>query len=94
MRTLADFKRAMQPETIWEGFNYCYETPYYLGVRRCIKSGSTQFSFFNPETGCETYSDFPKASDIKFREDGTVEIWGQWRDDYRLKLTYKAVKYV
>lgn len=88
MKTLADFKRAMSVGTKWEGFNHYYNSS--LGVRECSKSQTDSFAF-RTEKGENSWSDYPKAKDIKFLEDGTVEIYKTWHNEYRLMLSYKQV---
>lgn len=90
MKTLADFRRALKVGTRWEGFNHYYQSSF--GVREVSKVQSNSFAFKNTKDNGEvsnSWSDFPKAKDIKFREDGTVEIYKEWVDGYRLMLTYK-----
>jgi hypothetical protein len=93
VKTLADFKRALTVGSKWEGFNHYYQSSF--GVREVSKVQSNSFAFKTINSkGEETnsWSDFPKAKDIKFKEDGTVEIYTQWCDGYRLMLSYKEQK--
>ena len=90
MKTLADFKRAVKIGTKWEGFNHFYNSSF--GIREVSKVQSNRFAFktvtVNGEV-CDSWSDFPKSKDIRFKEDGTVEIYGEWANEYRLILSYK-----
>ncbi len=93
MKTLADFKRALQIGTKWEGYN-CYNQQS-LGIREVSIRRSERFAFRIINSAGEvrdSWCDFPKAKDIKFREDGTVEIWQMWSNEYQLLLTYKQIK--
>lgn len=93
MKTLADFKRALRVGSKWEGFNHYYQSS--LGVREVSKVQSNSFAFkIVDDKGEErnSWCDFPKAKDIKFKEDGTVEIYKEWCDGYQLLLTYKEQK--
>jgi len=92
MKTLADFKRAIQPGTKWEGFNHYYKSS--LGVREISKVQSNSFAFKTVRDNGEvvdSWADFPKAKDIAFNEDGTVDIYGIWDGEKRLLLSYKEV---
>lgn len=87
MKTLADFKRAMKVGSYWTGFNHLYKSS--LGLREVSKVQSNAFAFLIPESGQNSWCDFPKAKDIEFGEDGSVNIYGKWRDEERvLKMTY------
>ncbi len=93
MRTLADFKRALTLGSKWEAYNHYYKAS--LGVREVSKVQSNSFAFKRVSDNGESvnsWCDFPKAKDIKFREDGTVEIYSEWCGGYQLLLSYKAVQ--
>jgi hypothetical protein len=92
MKTLADFKRALQPGTKWEGYNHYYKSSF--GVREIASAMSTKFGFKHiRDDGTMTVSwcDYPKAGDISFKEDGTVNIYKQWQGERQLLLSYKQV---
>lgn len=89
MKTLADFKRALKVGTKWEGFNHYYQSSF--GVRELSKVQSNSFAFKTVE-GKDSWIDFPKSKDIKFKDDGTVEIYKEWCDGYRLMISYKQVE--
>lgn len=95
MKTLADFKRAIQIGTKWEGFNHLYKRT--MGIREVSKVQSTRFAFRTVrETGEEVHSwtDFPKASDLVIREDGTVDIYFvcSYTKERKPMLSYKKVE--
>jgi hypothetical protein len=92
MKTLADFKRALVIGSEWEAFNHYYQSS--LGIRAVGKVQSNCFAFITYRNGESnlSYCDFPLSKDIKFREDGTVEIYKEWCDGYRLMMTYKKVE--
>ncbi len=91
MKTLADFKRALKIGSMWEGFNHYYKTS--LGIREVSKVQSNSFAFKTIKEGVESnsWANFPKAKDIQFKDDGTVDIYTQWCGKYILMLSYKKI---
>lgn len=97
MKTLADFKRALSVGSKWHTKLMKYGTD--IGVRPVSKVRSNGVSFRTVRPNgevCDSYLDFPKACNVKFREDGTVEIWAEARPELNepayCKLTYKKVE--
>ncbi len=97
MKTLADFKRAMQVNTEWEAFNHLYQVS--MGKRVISNVRTTKFSFRTiREDGevVDSWCAFPTAGNIKFLEDGSVQIYGKkWINNNEsvtaLLLTYKKI---
>lgn len=92
MKTLADFKRALTLGSKWSCYNHLYNSD--MGVREVSMVRSNSFGFrVIRESGEEVTSlcDFPKASDIEITSNGTVNIYGIWRDSRRIKLSYRQV---
>ena len=90
MKTLADFKKAMTVGSKWEG--YLHYSKHSFGIREVTRVNSVAFYFKSEksESG-ESRCDFPKAKDIKFNSDGSVDIYKIWAKGYQLLLTYKQV---
>lgn len=94
MRTLADFKRAIEVGTKWEGFNYLYNRS--MGVREVSKVKSGKFSFRTiRESGeiVDSWMDFPKASEIEFKEGDMVTIYyiDSYTKERKPMMSYKKV---
>lgn len=92
MKTLADFKRALTLNSKWDCFNHFYGCS--LGIREVSKVQNNSFAFKTLKDNQEeinSWCDFPKSKDIKFKEDGSVDIYCQWDGEYRLMLTYKKI---
>lgn len=72
MKTLADFKRALQVGSKWE----CMHVPTgtNLGFREVAKTKSNGVGFGMPD-GRVSWLYFPKASEIEFDEYGYVRIY-------------------
>jgi hypothetical protein len=100
MKTLADFKRAMKVGTRWSGYNHLYKSN--MGVREVSKVKSTSFAFrMQKDDGSfvDSWCDFPKAPNIEFMDDGTVNIYAETNyyfgsehnTERKLLLSYKQV---
>lgn len=97
MKTLADFKRALTVGSKWETKHVKYGTS--MGIRPVSKITSNAVFFKTVDSEGKTSEsrlDFPSARDIKFLEDGTVEIWRNGDpvvgDPPYCMLTYKKVE--
>lgn len=87
MKTLADFKRALEVGSMWLAHNHRYNSSF--GVRKLAEVKSTKFGFENVnKDGSVTVSwcDFPKACNIEFVDGGEVKIYVQWAVDERFHL--------
>lgn len=92
MKTLADFKRAMRIGTKWSAYNHYYNSD--MGIRECSIAQTNRFAFKtikNDGEICNSWCDFPKASDIEFTND-TVVIWGEGAHGRCPIITYKLIE--
>jgi len=67
VKTIADFKRAMQPGSRWLGVheyigNHPSE-PRSLGIRECVHSNTANFGFRTPKDSI-SYMDWPKKAEF------------------------------
>lgn len=89
MKTLADFKRAFQPGTIWERKHV--KEPHY--EKRTVISVHSTYAWVSDEKGKAMIIDFPKASEFAINEAGEAEIYWQECTMYErprmLVLTYR-----
>ncbi len=96
MKTLADLKRAMQLGTLWECFHHASNKS--RGVRMITLAQTNAVAFNTPSK--RSWFDFPLAKDLKFKDDGSVEVYDllydskEQKENYILKLTYKQIKEV
>lgn len=97
MKTLADFKRALSLGSKWHTKHAKYGTD--IGIRAVSKVKSNGVCFKTVSIYGDTFDSYfywPKASNVKFREDGTVEIWAEarpeWNEPAYCMLTYKKVE--
>ena len=76
IKTIADFKRAMTPKTIWETTHrYIGDRPSAeksLGVRECALNNSVGFGF-QTENGI-SHADWPKRAEFSTEENGRVVV--------------------
>ena len=87
MKTLADFKRALSLGSVWEGWHLQSGTS--LGVREVCKVMYDGVRFKLAD-GRESTMDFPKATGIRFDDEGYVYLKRQ--SDHMEILKYKLVK--
>ncbi len=89
MKTLADFKRAMQVGTVW----YRKHVNEKEFVKRTIASVHSNHVYVMDEEGKKAMLDFPKATEFEINEKGEAEIYWPASEVYekprRLILTYR-----
>ena len=85
MRTLADFKKAMQLGTSWHAYNHLSKCD--MGVRVVSKAQSNRFAF-RTTRNTDSWCEFPKANDIEFVDVNTVNIYERNAETKNLMLTY------
>lgn len=93
MKTLADIKRAMTVGSKWECFNHLYNTD--MGTRPVSKKSSDHVTFETVRNDGEIVHsrfDFPKASQVRFSEDGLAFTVSYDKDGVsKDKLSYRMV---
>ena len=89
IKTIADFKRAMQVATLWQATHQFKDGPLNdLGIRQCGLHNSVNFGFIMPEKGNRmSHCNWPLKSEFSVTSDNTVIINSGW-----VKLTYKQLK--
>jgi len=92
MKTLADFKRALQPDTKWHATN-ANHGDLGIGTVSILQSNAVAFKREGREN--LTWLTFPKASEFEINERGEAEIYWPACEVYekprRLILTYRQV---
>lgn len=84
IKTFAELKRTFKPGQRWHCFNHIMNKD--LGERPIKRVQSNAITFEMPG-GRESWFYFPKAKEVKFIDDKTIEIY----EDATLCMTYRLV---
>lgn len=96
MKTLADFKRALQPGTVWQTTHYTESmVDLDMGRRTVAIQQSNAVAFKRRDSDSLSWLYFPKSSEFEIDGDGRALIFAppypQWDRPRRLLLAYRKV---